>query len=221
MLMTDTGPRYTDQQMAQILKRAAELQASGEEPVHSLAAIQQIAEQVGIDRGLVAAAAATISAPGTGGGHLVFGTPSSFRLTRQVSGALDAADQAPLVALIRDHLPEVGEVHAFAGGLEWHGGPSDNKTAITFTPAPTGTTIRVDRRRFAPKFGLFMGAGSLTMVATVAGLGVSPLFSAGLGVGTFLVSFAAARFAWERMARSGRQRIDRLLADLAKRLDRT
>jgi hypothetical protein len=219
--MRDPPTRFTDQQMALILKRAAELQATGEEPIHTLEAIQQIADQVGIDRGLVAEAAAAVSAPGAGAGPLLFGPPSSFRVTRQVAGALGAADQPLLIAAIRDHLPEVGHVTAVAGGFEWHGGSSDDKTAVTFTSSPTGTTIRVDRRRFAPKFGLFMGAGSLTMLATVAGLGVSPIVSAGLGLGTFVLSFSAARFVWDRMARGGRQRIDRLLVELSDRLDRT
>jgi hypothetical protein len=47
--MPTPGPRYTDEQMALILKRAAELQSAGEEQIHTLAEIQQIAQQVGIE----------------------------------------------------------------------------------------------------------------------------------------------------------------------------
>src|SRR5262245_38849338 len=56
----DMPKLFTDQQMALILKRAAERQAAGAEPTHSLESIQDIARQVGIDSALVADAAATI-----------------------------------------------------------------------------------------------------------------------------------------------------------------
>lgn len=216
--MSDAGPRFTDQQMALILKRAAELQATGEEPVHTLEAIQQIAEQVGIDPQRIAEAAAAVQAPGAASSHLLFGAPTAFRLTRQVAGSLEAVDHAALIATIRDHLPEVGEVKEFAGGFEWHAGPSDNKTAIAFTPAPGGIAVRVNGRYFAPKFALFISAGALTFVTGLAGLGVSPELGAGLGLGMFALTFTSARLLWNRVASTGRRRLERLLGVLVEQL---
>ena len=219
--MSDPGTRFTDQQMALILKRAAELQATGEEPVHTLESIQQIAQQVGIDPQLVAQAADALPLQGSASGRLLFGAPSAYRLTRQTASPLQAADRAALIGTIRDHLPQVGKVNEFAGGLEWHGGPGLDKTAITFTPSPRGTVIRVDGRNFDSKFTLFMSAGAITAVAGLAGLGVSPELGAGLGLGTLAITFTSARLLWNRLALAGRRKLERLVAALADQLDRS
>jgi hypothetical protein len=219
--MSDAAPQFTDQQMALIIKRAAELQATGEEPVHTLEAIQQIAQQVGIDPQFVAQAAVALQAPRSAAGPLLFGAPSAYRLARQTAGLLQSADHAALIATIRDHLPEVGEVKEFAGGFEWHAGPSDNKTAITFIPSPKGTVIRVDGRHFGSKFALFMSAGAVTLVTGLAGLGVSPEVGVGLGLGTFALSFTSARLLWNRLHMAGRRKLERLIVVLAEQLGRS
>jgi hypothetical protein len=216
--MSDAGPRFTDQQMALILKRAAELQATGEEPVHTLEAIQQIAEQVGIDPQRIAEAAAAVQAPGAAPSHLIFGAPSAYRLTRQVGGSLDSADHAALIATIRDHLPDVGQVQEFAGGFEWHAGSADNKTAITLTPTPRGTAVRVDGRYFATKFVLFLSASVLTFLTGIAGLAVSPVLGAGLALGMCALTFTSARLLWNRASSRGRRRLERLLVALTGQL---
>jgi hypothetical protein len=220
--MAEQDPRFTDQQMALILKRAAELQATGEEPVHTLAAIQEIARQVGIDAQLVADAAADLPAAGGRFGPRLLGAPSEFRVSRRIPGALQAADHPAVIATIRDHLPEVGEVQELAGGLEWHAGEDNNKTAITFTPSSGGTIVRIDGRYFGLKLILYLGAGAMTMLTGLLGMAGSPELGAGLGLGMFALSFASARYAWNRIAERGRRRLERLLAALTAQLaDRT
>ena len=147
--------------------------------------------------------------------------PRLIAFNEYVNEAGDEVTVMQSIGTIRDHLPQVGKVNEFAGGLEWHGGPGLDKTAITFTPSPRGTVIRVDGRNFDSKFTLFMSAGAITAVAGLAGLGVSPELGAGLGLGTLAITFTSARLLWNRLALAGRRKLERLVVALADQLDRS
>jgi hypothetical protein len=204
--------------MAAILKRAAELQATGEEPVHELATIQEIAQQVGIGPKHVADAAATLSFQGTVAGSRLFGASSAFRCTRQISDALSTSDRAAVVTTIRDQMPQVGVVTEFADRLEWQAGPADNKTAITLSAAAGGTLIRVDSRSLAPKLGFDSGVAVATIIAGALGAAIWPRLGASAALGMFALSFSTARFLWNRFADRSRQRLERLLATLVEQV---
>ena len=204
--------------MALILKRAAELQATGEQPAYTLEAIQHIAQQVGIDPQFVADAAASLPTPAAAAGSLLFGAPSAYRLSRRIPGILQATDHPAVIATIRDHMPEVGEVRELAGSFEWHAGRADNMTAISFTPSPGGTLVRMDGRYMAPKFLLFLGASTVAMLTGLLGTAASPELGVGLGLGVFAVAFTSARFAWNLTADRGRRRLEHLLARLTEQL---
>src|SRR4051812_5379894 len=103
--MTDPRTRYTDQQMALILNRAAELQAAGDERRYTLEEIQAIAQQVGIEPEQVAVAAAALPAPN--GRPALFGAPSAYRLSRRISATSQPVDEPTVIATIRDHMPAV------------------------------------------------------------------------------------------------------------------
>src|SRR5437879_6241720 len=119
--------------MAVILRRAAELQATADDPTHSLESIQQIGQQVGIDPVLIAHAAATLTTPDRDR-SVIWGDSAAYRLSRRLPAPLRPADHAEIAAIIRDHLPVTGEVRPVGEGFEWHGGPADNKTLITVVP---------------------------------------------------------------------------------------
>lgn len=212
--------RYTDRQMAAILKRAAERQATGDEPLHELAAIQDIAQQVGIDPNHVADSAAALSFQGTMARGRLLGASSAFRRSRQIPEALSASERAAVVTTIRDQMPQVGVVTEFADRLEWHAGPADNKTAITLSAAAGGTLIRVDGRHLAPKLGFYSGAAVATIIAGGLGTSIWPRLGAGLALGIFVLSFGTARFLWNRFAHRSRQRLERLLATLVEQVRR-
>ena len=214
-------PRYTDQEMALILKRAAELQATSEEPVHTLDEIKQIAEQVGIDPKLIADAASALRVPAIPIGVRLFGAPSAYRLSRRMPGIIPIADHAAIIATVRDHMPLVGEVKEFTDCFEWHAGPPDNKTAITLTRSVGATVVRIDGRYVAPKFMLYFGATALTLVTTVVGTVFSPALGVGLGLGMLGLSFASARSLWNRAAGRTRRTLERLLVALAEQVDRS
>jgi hypothetical protein len=209
--------KFTDQQMALILKRAAELQATGDEPAHSLESIQQIAEQVGIDPKLVADVAATLDQPR--GGASLLGAPSGFRLTRRVEQR-QAIDQAAILATIRDHLPYgAGEMRAVGDGIEWHAGPADNKTVVSVAPGSDRTTLRVDARQHGMKALVYIGGVSAGLLAGVVSIGLWHAPGAAVAAAALGASFVGTRVLWNRHVDRHRQRFRRLLDALSDQLN--
>jgi hypothetical protein len=208
--------------MALILKRAADLQAGGEEGMtHTIEEIQEIAEQAGIDPRLVGRAAASLQHASDDARNL-WGASATYRLTRQIAGRFDTAGEAGLVATIRDHLPAGGEVRTVGRGFEWHSGPADNKTVISLSPAEHGTMLRVDTRRRGAKALPYFCAITGSAVATVAGFAVvQPLAALGIGFAATVLSLAGARTAWNRFARENRRRLEAMSDALAEQIEPT
>jgi hypothetical protein len=210
--------KYTDQQMALILKRAAEMQAAGDESSHSLESIQEIARQVGIDPRLVAEAATSLDAPRAN--RSLFGAPSAFRVARRLSGSAVPIDHAAVLGTIRDHLPFAGEARNVGDGIEWHSGPADNKTVVAISPTANGPMLRIDARQHGTKAMLYLAAGTVGVTvgaASVALLSV-PAVAVAVGVGTFAASFAGARAIWNRHAKRQSKRFRALSDALAGQL---
>ena len=212
--------KFTDQQMALILKRAAESsKSSGDEPAHSLESIQQIADQVGIDRQIVADVAATLDQPS--GGASLLGAPSGFRLSRQVART-QAIDQAAILATIRDHLPYgAGEMRPVGDGIEWHAGPADNKTVVAIAPGSDGTTLRIDARQHGVKALAYIGGVSAGLLVGVSASAVWHAPGAAVAAAAIGASFAGTRALWNRHVDSRRERFRRLLDALGDQLNDT
>lgn len=210
---------YTDEQMALILKRATELQAAGEESIHSLESIQQIAVQVGIDPRLVADAAATLTAKERGVSPGLLGWPPVCRIRRTVSTPFQSIDRAAAIATIRDHMPAVGDVKELANGFEWRSGSADIKTAITIMPSGSSTEIRVDGRYHGAKVMFYLGAGITTLFASVVATALSPHLGPAIGAGMLVASFVAARTLWNHIATHSRQRVANVVELLAAQFE--
>jgi hypothetical protein len=211
-----TPAKYTDEQMALILQRAAELQAAGEEHVHSLESIQQLALQVGIDPALVAHAAATLPSR-RAARSTVWGDSPGYRLSRRMPGPVRASEHAALVATIRDHMSAAGLLQPIGDGFEWHCGPADNKIVVALSPAGDETNVRVDVRQPGPRIGLYLAAGVVTAVAAMAGTIASPAIGAATLIGVGAASYAGARRLWHRVAERSRGRAAALVDALTNR----
>jgi hypothetical protein len=210
---------FTDHQMALILKRAAERQAAGGEPTHSLESIQDIARQVGIDSDLVADAAATIDKSDASVSSFL-GAPSAYRASRRLIAASPTIDHAAVLDTIRDHLPFAGEVRQVGNGIEWHAGPADNKTIVALSPrADGGISLRIDARQQGPKALAYLAAGSVGLVASVVSVGVLRGPGVAVGVAAMAASFAGARTLWNRLAKRRDERLRHLGNALAGQLN--
>jgi len=119
LVMADipTSARYSEQEMALILKRAAELQegADGRGVQRTLSEIAEIAAEVGIDATFVAEAVAELERPPTRAGWL--GAPTRFYDERSVAGTLSPAEISELLDRARAELGLHGAVQQVFDGV--------------------------------------------------------------------------------------------------------
>jgi hypothetical protein len=209
--------KYTDQQMALILKRAAEQQASAGEATHSLEAIQDIARQVGIDPALVADAALNLEAPK--GAARVMGEHSAYRISRRLERMPESIDAAAVLATIRDHLPLTGEMRQVGDGLEWHAGSGDHKFVVAVSPGTAGPALRIYARQHGPKALAYLTAGITGGIAVLLGTALGAGTGAAVGVAALGASFVGARAIWNRFARRRNERLRRLSDALVAQLE--
>jgi hypothetical protein len=178
--MSDENRKYSDEQLALILRRASDLQAQRDHERHSLADIQEIARQVGVDPALVVHVAAGLPArepmqplPGSSLVHTV-----ETVLPQRVS----PAQMGRLVDAVRRASGAQGTSRQVFDSVEWRWG-SENELVdlrVTITPTAERTNVRVQHDA--------SGAGVLSgIVATV------PLFiGAAIAFSALPVAAAAA-----------------------------
>jgi hypothetical protein len=207
--------KFTDQQMALILKRAAEQQAVASEPTHSLESIQEIARQVGIDPRLVADAARVVEAGNSR--FSLLGAPSAHDVSRRLGRT--TIDRAAVLATIRSQMPLAGEMREVGEGMEWHAGPGDNKTVVAVAPAADATVIRVYARQHGLRAMAFLGGGLAGIMVGVASTGLWGVAGLAVGVTALGASLAGARAVWNRYARRRDDRLRQLCDTLADQLE--
>jgi hypothetical protein len=210
--------KFTDQQMALILKRAAESQATASEPTHTLESIQDIARQVGIDPHLVADAARDVD--GAAIGLSLSGERPDHRMVRRVERSATTIDRAAVLATIRDHMSLAGEAREVAGGFEWHAGPADNKTVVAVSPSVSGITIRIDARQHGLKWATYLGGGVAGVLAGAVSVGLWGTPGLVAGAAALAASLAGARSIWSSYARRRDARFRRLCDALAEQLEK-
>jgi hypothetical protein len=202
-------PRYTDRDMALILKRAATLQTRDDAPKYSLQDIEAIADEVGIPPELVARAAAEI---GSGASRSPFlGQPTSYYATTTVPGSLPRAAHADLVALVRRSLGDPGRVTALGDGFEWQRDTGYSTLTVAVSERGTETIVRVE--------GEHAGNRSITYIVPTVAAGVIGLIVGGasswplgaaVGLGGIATAWIGARMLWTGIARRAADRVTRL-----------
>jgi hypothetical protein len=173
--------KYSDREIALILKRAAEKQeeVAPKEGGYSLAELEEIAAQAGIGAEHVRAAARDLHQVEGPPGHGFVGSPTVFELERAVEGEIPESEYGDLVELIRDLTHEVGTVTRVDRTMEWSTHRNDLAGLhISINPGKGRTRIRVVARHDGAAFTLFMLTG---LFGTILGIPVSiATFGAGL-----------------------------------------
>jgi hypothetical protein len=155
--------RYTEEETALVLKRAAELQAhspsTGDVRSMTLTEIEQVGKEAGIEKALVRRAAKELQRPiQTGTSSAFLGGPTSIRIERIVEGEVPESVYEFLVEEIRAQLGDMGNVSTLGRSLAWTTGPvmqgstSTRAVNVSVTPRNGQTTIRVEE-----KLGLLAG----------------------------------------------------------------
>ena len=141
-------PRYTEKEVSAILKRAAELQGEGVLATGgtSLAQLQQVAAEIGIDPVRVQQAAAELNTKGqTGPGAAWLGGPWGVDYDKLLPGVIDADSWPGVVEDLRAETGRVGFPKQVGKGYEWLSEDPD-PLHMTITPSGSNTRVRVMAR---------------------------------------------------------------------------
>ena len=216
-------PKYTDSQFALIMRKASELQERPGRVVAgqglSLAEIQAIAAEVGLDPAEVARAAALV--PRTNEGALVrlSGGPSVYWLEYSTKGEVPREDLGKLVDAIRQGATHQGLVSEILGSLEWKNVGEVSQIHVAVVSRDGQTSVRIFAQSSALAVMIFLipglfgliGIGIATaVIGPTTIVGILPIVAAGLG-GPFLI----ARAGWQATTSALRRRLQRLMGALS------
>ena len=211
--------RYTEEELALILNRAAERQegVQSSAPRYSLADIQEIASGAGIAPEHVANVAAALGdARAPDGGAL--GAPVRFRFEESIEGEVADDVVGELFDVVRRTLGQQGEVSEALGSVDWKAQDAFGSNYVSVARRGGRTTIAV----------LSVRSDTAAVAWTAGGTGA---FLGSLGIGSALVStvglagplaaiagvalasggaWLSTRAAWRRYARGVGARIETL-----------
>jgi hypothetical protein len=227
-MIDPTERRYGDREVRLILKSATELQrrATDDGPGPdgmSLAELEQVASEAGIDPVLVRRAAAQLDAPrSTDQPNRFLGAPTEVIVERTIDVALDPGMFDEMLDVVRASTRQVGEVSTVGRQFGWKGRLDGAKSDVSISAGESRTTLRVRVALDEVALGHFMikgmmagGAGGLlgaTLLASVAGA-VAPFAFLAIAGG----AYTWARRGFGRSAGDYRRRAIDLVDALAAR----
>ena len=241
--MTDpiqlAGRRFNEKEVADIIKRASELQqveSTAESTTGmSLAELEQIAREAGLDPALVRRAASDLDTRVSDRQPSPFlGAPTTLVLERTIDGEVPADEYEAIVLEIQRELGGVGSASTLGRSLVWtmqrsHGPRARTSTVqVTITPRNGRTTIRMVEQLSQLAGGLFgglmggLGAGTSGFAMGI-GMGVfdSAAITVAIIAGMITGSYALARTIFGRVAKGRGERLQRLMSRLAEHVTAT
>lgn len=215
--------RYTEEDLALILNRAAELQEGVQPstPRYTLADIQEIAAGAGIAREHVERVALSLGSKPARRETSVLGAPWKFRFDESIEGTIADDAVAELFELARRELGLQGRISEALGAIEWTAKDASGTTSVTVARRGGRTSIsvllaRTDAAAVATTIGSTSAILGFLFLATLvgsAGLGGPLALLAGLGIGGG-GSFLSTRLTWRRFARRYAEQTDTLGSEL-------
>lgn len=233
------GRRYSEQEVSLILRRAAELQidASGAASGTSLAELEEVAREAGLDPALVRRAASDLATatPATAPSRF-YGASRRLHVERVIDGELSSDDLEALVGEVRRTFGEPGMVSTLGRTVTWSPTPSmrygngmqGRRLFITLATRGGQTTLRAEEDLAPLSGGLFGGlmggmGGGLTVPAAALGIGVfhTPVAIVGLVGALFGGTYALARGIYASVARKRETELRQLVERLGAYAERT
>jgi hypothetical protein len=221
--------RYTEQQLVEILKRAAERQeglTTEPDGRFSLAEIQQIASEVGIASAHVAAAASEVASSAPPASSSILGAPTAFRFERWLDGEVPRDSIGEIFDVARREIGLQGQVTEALDTVEWRGrgqlstsivsvARRGGRTQLSVYLAPTDAAALVGITSTLGGLGSAGAIGAVLGTAAAAGgpLAIAAAVVVALGWGG-AGSVVAMRGIWRRMARKWVARADTLGKEL-------
>lgn len=216
--------RYTDQEVALILRRAMERQDDGTERGDGLALrdVREIAREIGVDPELVNEVAGQLPLAGGGAEGRWLGEPMRYELRLSHDAPSTPEQLQDLMMQVRSIMQQQGQVQEVLGALEWKAGTDLDQVAVTARVRGDRTTVQIvaDRGGAAAvsslgftALGLFSAAvtGSIVEPGVLGGMA---LMTGGAAVGA-LLGWAT----WRRGSRLFREKLARLAEGIRRSLD--
>jgi hypothetical protein len=227
--MTDpTQRRYSEREVRLILKSAAELQrrATEDAPASggmSLAELEHVATEVGIDPTLIRRAAAQLETRGPRQQRNRFlGRASELLIERVIDVRLEPDMFDQLLDVVRATTHEVGEVSTVGRQFGWKGRLRGAKTDVSISAGDERTTLRIRVAldevavgHFMLKTMLFGMGGGLVGAAALASI-AGPLTPV-VGLAIVGTGYTWSRLGFARAADEYRRDATDLIDQLAKR----
>jgi hypothetical protein len=216
--MADLTKRFSDEEMAVILKRAATLQAARDDHTHSLPEIQAIAAQVGIDPALVAHVAGAADLATRRPGRGLFPASAAQQEIR-VEVPITTSDYGRVLQAIRRVMGTQGRAQEVFNSLEWRTGSERDALwyAVTVTGRPDATHVRVEAD-FGVSVALMHIAGVAPFMAAVVAAGSLLPTEAAIGAAgaAGIAILGGIRMIWRRLLR----KTEATAHDLAREIER-
>lgn len=224
-----TERRFTDKEVALILRRAADLEkrtastavASGKGL--TLSDLREIAAEAGIDPELVSRAVTEMEGPkGIRTGSLLAGPGTVQREVRAIPEELSREELADLIRVVDEEVRDQGTVQEALGHVRWTSQGRILSTQVSLEPGGGETLMRVEERYneairkvlhgipagYGVIFGLAGAIEGLNLTLGPGALLVAASAAAGWGVGTAI---------WRRLATGSRSRVQKLAERLGMR----
>ena len=227
----ESSRQYSDREVRLILKSAVELQQRRADRAGelsggmSLAELEQVAAEAGLDPTFVRRAAAQLDAPAAPSDRSIFlGGPTRIVIERVVNLAIEPGRFDQVLDVVRAVTHEVGEVSTVGRQFGWKGRFDGARSDVSVSAGEDRTTLRVRIQLDEVALGHFMLKGTLFGVgggiigaAVTAALGpVALAVAAGtMGTGYFWARHGLRR-ATARYRARGHELIEALVTRIAE-----
>jgi len=222
-------PRFTDKEVALILRRAADLEKKAPSAAGSsakgltLSDLKEIASEAGIDPELVARAVTELASPGgLRSGSLLTGPETVQREVRATPGELAREEMAELVRLVDEEVRDQGIVQEALGHVRWTSQGRFLSTQVSLEPGDGETLLRVEERYSDAIRGVLHGIpasyGFIFGLATaLEALNLGPLPAALFTVASVAAGWGIGSAIWRGLAGRSKARVRHLAERLGAR----
>jgi len=218
----EPGRRFTDREVALVLRRASEMdevEGTGAAGL-SLEDLQEIGREVGISPDAIARAVSSLEGKGSALSGLA-GAPLVHKAVRAVPGELNEAALSSLVHVVDERADGAGAVSQAFGSLRWTSSDRFRSLQVSITPSAGETRIQVVEKakprirgvvQLMPAAWGMMFAMPLVGSSVVGGLAVT-----GVLVGGAVAGGAIGRGVWSLLSARSQLRVTRLVEELSAR----
>ena len=225
--MENSDRRYTDQEVALVLQRAAEIEERGPSDTPAargltLGELHEIAREVGLSPAVIDEALTTLQTRRRAGGSSLLGAPLTRRVARGVPRHLGDEALRRLIRVTEDSTDATGTVTEALGTVRWTSIPSahkfDRTTQISLSSNSDETQIQVVQRYPAGLRAIlhFLPGswGALIGGAVAASMGVTAIGTIGVGVGAAAIGMGIGRSIWQLVARRSERQVEEIATAL-------